>query len=113
MRLHDVEAALREIVAGLEPDTLPAEAAAGLVDRFATIEKLAGAGKALAARRVADSNLWRGAGERSAAHSSGSRPATISRSAASTSCRRMTQLHVERTAHGEANVCSMITTDQM
>ena len=35
---------------------------------FATIEKLAGAGKALAARRVADSNLWRGAGERSAAH---------------------------------------------
>ena len=68
MRLQDVEAALREIVAGLEPEVLAADAAAGLVDTFATIERLAGAGKALAARRVADSNLWRGAGERSAAH---------------------------------------------
>src|SRR5439155_11784037 len=68
MRVQDVEAALREVVAGLEPETLPAEAAAGLVDTFATIEKLGAAGKALAARRVADSNLWRGAGERSAAH---------------------------------------------
>ena len=68
MRLCDVEAVLREAVAGLEPETLPAEAAAGLVDTFATIEKLGAAGKALAARRVAASNLWRGAGERSAAH---------------------------------------------
>jgi len=53
MRLCDVEAALREVVAGLEPGTLPAEAAAGLVDTFAVIEKLADAGRALAARRVA------------------------------------------------------------
>src|SRR2546427_7415053 len=68
MRLQEMEAALREFVAGLEPEGLAADAAAGLVDTFATIEKLAGAGKALAARRVADSNLWRGAGERSAAH---------------------------------------------
>ncbi len=68
MRLCNVEAALRKIVAGLEPETLEADAAAGLVDTFATIEKLGAAGKALAARRVADSNLWRGAGERSAAH---------------------------------------------
>src|SRR5207249_67217 len=68
MRLCDMEAELREFVAALEPETLPAEAAAGLVDTFATIEKLGAAGKALAARRVADSNLWRGAGERSAAH---------------------------------------------
>jgi hypothetical protein len=68
MRLQDVEAALREIVVGLEPEALAADAAAGLVDTFATIEKLAGAGKALAARRVADSNLWRVTGERSAAH---------------------------------------------
>ena len=68
MRLCDLEAAMREIVAGLEPETLSADAAANLVETFATIEKLAGAGKALAARRVADSNLWRGAGERSAAH---------------------------------------------
>ena len=68
MRLQEMEAALREIVAGLEPETLSADAAVGLVDTFATIEKLGAAGKALAARRVADSNLWRGAGERSAAH---------------------------------------------
>ena len=52
MRLCEVEAALREVVAGLEPEALTADAAAGLVERFATIEKLAGAGKALAARRV-------------------------------------------------------------
>ena len=32
MRLSDMEAALREIVAGLEPEALSAEAAAGLVD---------------------------------------------------------------------------------
>src|SRR2546421_7208811 len=68
MRLCEVEAALREIVAGLEPEALAADAAAGLVDTFVTLEKLVAAGKALAARRVADSNLWRGAGERSAAH---------------------------------------------
>src|SRR5437016_8335247 len=68
MRLCDVEAALREVVAGLEPETLPVEAAAGLVDTFVTIGKLADTGRALAARRVAASHLWRGAGERSAAH---------------------------------------------
>src|SRR5438477_13139828 len=68
MGLCDMEAELREFVAGLEPETLAADAAANLVDTFATIEKLGAAGKALAARRVADSNLWRGAGERSAAH---------------------------------------------
>lgn len=42
MRLQDVEAALREIVTDLEPEALAAERAAGLVDTFATIEKLAG-----------------------------------------------------------------------
>src|SRR5438128_1838311 len=68
MRLQEMEAALREVLAGLEPETLSADAAAALVDTFISLEKLAGAGKALAARRVADSNLWRGAGERSAAH---------------------------------------------
>src|SRR5437879_6992064 len=68
MRLCDVEAALREIVAGLEPEALSADAAAALVDTFISLEKLVAAGKALAARRVADSNLWWGAGERSAAH---------------------------------------------
>src|SRR5436189_189042 len=68
MRLQDVEVALREIVGALEPEALSADAAVGLVDTFVTLEKLVAAGKALAARRVAASNLWRGAGERSAAH---------------------------------------------
>src|SRR5437016_3955418 len=68
MRLCDMEAALREIVAGLEPEALSPDAAVGLVDTFVSLEKLVAAGKALAARRVAESNLWRGAGERSAAH---------------------------------------------
>ncbi|TML88541.1 MAG: DUF222 domain-containing protein [Actinobacteria bacterium] len=68
MRLQEMEAALREIVAGLEPERLSADAAVGLVDTFVSMEKLVAAGKALAARRVAASNLWRGAGERSAAH---------------------------------------------
>src|SRR5437899_1763540 len=68
MRLQEMEAALREIVAGLEPERLSADAAVGLVDTFVCMEKLVAAGKALAARRVAASNLWRGAGERSAAH---------------------------------------------
>ena len=40
MRLCDVEAALREVVAELEPEALTADAAAGLVQVFATIEKL-------------------------------------------------------------------------
>src|SRR6266516_1648763 len=68
MRPQDMEAALREFVAGLEPETLAVDAAVALVDTFVTLEKLVAAGKALAARRVAESNHWRGAGERSAAH---------------------------------------------
>ena len=47
MRLQEMEAALREIVAGLEPEALSADAAAALVGVFATIEKLGAAGKAL------------------------------------------------------------------
>src|SRR5438874_889362 len=84
MGLCDMEAELREFVAALEPETLPAEAAVGLVDTFATIEKLGAAGKALAARRVAESNLWRGVGERSAAHWLARRSGTSIGSAMST-----------------------------
>ena len=68
MRPQDMEAALREFVSALEPETLTADAAVALVDTFVTLEKLVAAGKALAARRVAESDHWRGAGERSAAH---------------------------------------------
>ena len=68
MRLQEMEAALREFVAGLDPEALSVDAAVGLVDAFVSMEKLVAAGKALAARRVAESDHWRGAGERSAAH---------------------------------------------
>ena len=63
MRLQEMEAALREIVAGLEPEALSADVAVGLVDTFVSMEKLVAAGKARGARRVAASNLRRGAGE--------------------------------------------------
>ncbi|MDQ3385409.1 MAG: hypothetical protein M3503_05270, partial [Actinomycetota bacterium] len=57
---------LRGILAGLDPEVLPAVAAQQLVTLFADIEKLAAAGKALAARRVEKAGVWRGA-DRSAA----------------------------------------------
>ena len=55
-------------VAALDPEVLDTETATLLVERFARIERLAPAGKALAARRVANSGAWRKEGDRSAAH---------------------------------------------
>jgi hypothetical protein len=71
-RAHDdpraaVRAALREIVRTLDVDALPASSAVDLVDWFADIERLAVAGKTLAARRAADGDAWRTTGDRSAA----------------------------------------------
>ena len=61
----------REVIAsfvrGLDVDELDPADAPELVDVFAEIERLAAAGKALAARRVADTNRWRSSGERSPA----------------------------------------------
>ncbi|MDQ3765940.1 MAG: HNH endonuclease [Actinomycetota bacterium] len=61
-------ATLREAVAILEPDVVEAQAAKRLVEIYAEIERLAAAGKALAARRVASSGSWRSEGDRSPAH---------------------------------------------
>ena len=58
---------LRGILAALDPEVLPAAAAQQLVSVFADIEKLAGAGKALAARRVEQAGVWRNGADRSAA----------------------------------------------
>ncbi len=52
----------------LEPRALEVSEAEELVEQFSALEKVAAAGKALAARRVADSGLWRDRGERSPAH---------------------------------------------
>ena len=59
---------LKEALAELEPEVLEGKAAARLVEEFAEGERLGAAGKALAARRVADSGAWRATGERSPAH---------------------------------------------
>ena len=53
---------------GLEPEVLAGDAATRLVEDFAELERLAAAGKALAARRAASSGAWQGGGDRSPAH---------------------------------------------
>jgi hypothetical protein len=61
-------AEIEGVLCGLDPGCLSGSDAAGLVETFARIERLAAAGKTLAAGRVAEVGLWRAAGERSAAH---------------------------------------------
>ncbi|TML63038.1 MAG: DUF222 domain-containing protein [Actinobacteria bacterium] len=60
-------ATLRDVVGALEPGVLSGPDAARLVDRFAEAERIAAAGRALAARRVEETNQWRLEGHRSAA----------------------------------------------
>jgi hypothetical protein len=58
---------LRGLVRGLDAVPLSPAEAVELVGEFAEIERLGYAGKTLAAGRVADTNEWRSAGDRSAA----------------------------------------------
>jgi hypothetical protein len=67
MGLAELRKALEKAVARLDPDVLEGATAAEAVQEFARIEKLAAAGKALCARRVADSGAWRRHGDRSPA----------------------------------------------
>ncbi len=67
-RVRDSVEALREFVRDLEPRTLDAADAARLVELFGEAERLGAAGKAIAARRVEETNAWRAGGHRSAAH---------------------------------------------
>jgi len=66
-RLERLTSELGDIVDGLEPGTFSGAEAARLVGLFTRLEHLAAAGKALMARRVDDSNVWRGGPDRSAA----------------------------------------------
>jgi len=66
--LNQAMGLLEQAVRKLDPDTLEPRFAFDLVRIFSKAEKLAGAGKALAARRVAQSGSWQGEGDRSAAH---------------------------------------------
>ncbi len=59
---------LRDVVGGFDPDLVLARDAATLVGVFDRIERLGAAGKALAARRVAATDLWKRGGHRSPAH---------------------------------------------
>jgi len=65
--LQQVTDDLRATLAEFEPERVSGTDAAQLLERFATIEKLASGGKLLAARRVESSNVWRKKGHRSAA----------------------------------------------
>jgi hypothetical protein len=66
--LEEVVARLDVLVGGLEPEVFDAGGAAHLVAGFARAERLASAGKALAARRVEECGTWKAAGFRSGAH---------------------------------------------
>jgi hypothetical protein len=59
---------VKAAVASLEADVLDGPSATELVEVFSEIERVAAAGKAKAAKRVADSGIWRASGQRSAAH---------------------------------------------
>ncbi len=65
--LRRVTDQLRSSLADLDPERLSGGDASRLLDAFAEVERLAAAGKLLAARRVESSNVWRRAGHRSAA----------------------------------------------
>lgn len=58
--------ALRGIVAGADPGTWSGETALEALDRFDQLARLASAGRALAAGRVADTGSWRTSGHRTA-----------------------------------------------
>jgi hypothetical protein len=65
--LAELRTRLQRVVARLDADVLDPATAERLVAEFATIEHVAAAGKALAARRVAASGRWRRSGQRSEA----------------------------------------------
>jgi hypothetical protein len=60
--------AVERVVAGFDPSLVTASDAMALVSAFDRIERMGAAGKALAAGRVAQTELWRRKGHKSAAH---------------------------------------------
>lgn len=65
--LVELRRQLQRLVAGVDAAVIDPAVAETLVGEFATIEHVAAAGKALAARRVAESGLWRRSGDRTEA----------------------------------------------
>jgi hypothetical protein len=68
MVLGAIRDELAELAAGFDPAVASAETCAKVLADAVAIEKLVGTVKALAAARVAETDLWRGEGDRSAAH---------------------------------------------
>ncbi len=66
--LAEVVEAAKRIVAESEPAIFEGKDASRIMEMFAEGERVMAAGKALWARRVAESGAWRASGERSAAH---------------------------------------------
>jgi len=62
-----IEAELRSLVEGLEPGRLTTADASALLERVIAVERLCAAARVLLAPRAAESDVWRDAGERSAA----------------------------------------------
>jgi hypothetical protein len=60
-------AAVKAVVGAFDPALVTTRDAMALVEVFATVERLGAAGKALAAKRVAEGNLWRGHGHKTPA----------------------------------------------
>ena len=59
---------LRRVLSRLDPSALTGPQAVSLLEWFATVERLAAAGKALVAARAAETNQWRQSGDRSPEH---------------------------------------------
>jgi hypothetical protein len=59
---------LKHVLSRLDPGALTGPQAVSLLEWFATVEKLAAAGKAKVAARAADTNQWRVDGDRSPEH---------------------------------------------
>ncbi|MGH9002841.1 MAG: DUF222 domain-containing protein [Acidimicrobiia bacterium] len=66
--IEEMVGGLRAALTGFEPGRLSGIDASRLVELFAEGEAMCAAGKALAARRVEETNAWRREGHRSAAH---------------------------------------------
>ena len=66
--LAGIVSSFREMVSGFDADCLDGPAAVEALRQFGEIERLAGAGRALAGGRVEATRAWQGSGNRSAAH---------------------------------------------
>src|SRR5438874_9347706 len=75
-KLVELEKAMGTFAAGFEPAAISASQAEGAMERAARIEHMAATVKALAAARMAETELWKLGGDKSPAHMLGRRTGT-------------------------------------